>query len=88
VRREWSVYILKCRDGSLYTGVAKDVASRVRAHNRGKGSAYVRSRRPAEVAWKQSGFTQGGALAREARIKKLPRSRKLDGIGSGQSANL
>lgn len=74
--REWSVYIVRCRDGSLYTGVAKDVDARVARHNSGKGAAYTRTRRPVELSYREEGFTRSGALVREAQIKRLPRERK------------
>ena len=73
---EWGVYVLRCGDGTLYTGIAKDVASRVRRHNEGKGAAYTRSRRPVELLHQQGPFTRSQALIREAWIKRLPRARK------------
>ncbi|MBI4346317.1 MAG: GIY-YIG nuclease family protein [Elusimicrobia bacterium] len=76
LRRDWTVYMLTCRDGSLYTGVAKDVDARVEVHNSGRGAAYTRSRRPVKVCWKKHGFTRSEALSREAAIKRLPRSQK------------
>lgn len=73
---DWSVYILRCSDGTYYTGIAKDVEGRLAKHNAGKGSAYVRTRRPAEVIHRESPFTRAEALVREARIKALPRGGK------------
>lgn len=74
--REWSVYIARCADGSLYTGVAKDARERLRLHNAGKGAAYTRSRRPIELVYLRRGFTRSGALVREAGIKALSRMQK------------
>lgn len=74
---DWSVYIARCVDGSLYTGVAKDVAARMAAHNAGRGAAYTRSRRPVKVVYREDGLTRSAALSREAGIKSLDRPRKL-----------
>lgn len=67
----------RCLDGSLYTGIAKDVAARLEAHNDGRGAAYTRSRRPVSLAYVEMGFTRSDALSREAQIKRLPRPLKL-----------
>lgn len=75
-RRGWSVYIVRCSDGSFYTGVAKDLERRLAAHNSGRGAAYTRSRRPVELIWCAAGYTRGRALSREARIKSLSRPEK------------
>lgn len=79
----WSVYILRCRDGSLYTGIAKDVLARVRHHNKGKGGAYTRTRLPVKLLYQQENLTHSEALVREAQIKAMPRSRKEEIILSG-----
>lgn len=70
--RDWAVYIVRCNDGSLYTGVAKDVASRIAKHNSGKGAAYTRAHRPVVLRYRELGFTHSQALVREAEIKRLP----------------
>jgi putative endonuclease len=74
---EWSVYVARCADGSLYTGIAKDVRARLAAHNAGRGAAYTRPRRPLKLVHREDGFTHGKALSREARIKSLARAEKL-----------
>jgi putative endonuclease len=74
--KDWSVYIARCADGSLYTGIAKDVAARLKQHNDGRGAAYTRARRPVVLAYIERGMTRSEALAREARIKSLPRAEK------------
>ena len=74
---DWHVYIVECRDGSLYTGVAKDVAARVATHNAGRGAKYTRARRPVRLVHAESGYDRGGALSREWAIKRLPRGDKL-----------
>jgi predicted GIY-YIG superfamily endonuclease len=74
--KDWSVYILRCRDGSLYTGIAKDVLGRVRQHGQGRGATYTRTRLPVELLYEQEKLTHSEALIREAKIKALPRSKK------------
>ncbi len=74
---DWSVYIARCADGSLYTGIAKDVKARLAAHNAGRGAAYTRPRRPVRLVYREDGLTRSAALSREAGIKSLDRSRKL-----------
>ena len=71
-----NVYIVRCADGSLYTGIAKDVAKRIAQHNAGKGSKYCRSRRPVELVYVESCASVSLALRRELEIKALPRSAK------------
>ena len=74
--KDWTVYILRCRDGSLYTGIAKDVQARVKQHSEGRGAAYTRTRLPVELLYQQEGLTHSKALIREAQIKAMPRSKK------------
>jgi len=74
--REWTVYILRCGDGSLYTGIAKDVAARVKQHGEGRGATYTRTRLPVKLIYQQEGLTHSKALIREAQIKAMPRSKK------------
>ncbi len=74
--KDWGVYIVCCSDGSLYTGVAKDVGARLKKHNLGKGAAYTRSRRPVRKVYEESGMTRSEALVREAGIKALSRAKK------------
>ncbi len=73
---EWTVYILRCGDGSLYTGIAKDVRARVKQHSEGRGAAYTRTRLPVELLYQQEGLTRSEALIREAQIKAMSRSKK------------
>lgn len=71
------VYLLRCRDDSLYAGAAKDLAARVLEHRRGKASRYTRSRLPVELAWSRRVATWSRALREERRIKRLTRREKL-----------
>lgn len=73
----WHVYIAQCSDGSLYTGIAKDVQKRIRQHNSGRGAKYTRSRRPVVLKAHWSTPSQSDALREEYRIKRLSRFEKL-----------
>lgn len=75
------VYILRCADGTLYTGSTDDVDRRAAAHNRGKGAKYTRGRGPVEVVYREECPDKSAALRREAAIKRLRRSEKLRLIG-------
>ncbi|HYK11310.1 MAG TPA: GIY-YIG nuclease family protein [Gemmatimonadales bacterium] len=75
--REWLVYVLRCRDGSLYTGVTNDLDRRLASHRAGTGSAYVRTRLPIRVVYRERQPDRSAALRREAAIKKLTRQDKL-----------
>ncbi len=79
---DWFVYILKCSDGTLYTGCTVDVAKRLNAHNEGKGAKYTAGRRPVEVLYFEEAAGRSAALIREAKIKKLSRQKKLELAGS------
>ncbi|MBI4056719.1 MAG: GIY-YIG nuclease family protein [Elusimicrobia bacterium] len=75
-KREWSVYILRCGDGTLYAGIAKNVQARLKQHNNGKGAAYTRTHLPVELVYEKNGLTRSKALIREAQIKRMPRDKK------------
>lgn len=80
--KEWSVYIVKCSDGSLYTGISTDVEARVMRHNSGKGAAYTRSRKPVVLVWSEIGLDESAARKREAEIKGWTRQVKMVFINS------
>ena len=71
------VYILRCSDGTLYTGWTNDLEKRLAAHNAGTASKYTRSKRPVEMLWHETCSGKTEALRREAEIKKFSRSEKL-----------
>lgn len=73
---DWHVYILRCADDSLYTGVATDIEARVARHNAGKGAKYTRGRRPVVLVYREAAGNRGAALRREHAIKRLPRAAK------------
>jgi putative endonuclease len=71
------VYLVECADGTLYAGWTVDLQRRVKAHNRGKGARYTRSRRPVRLVYWEPCDSQGAALRREAALRRLNRSQKL-----------
>jgi predicted GIY-YIG superfamily endonuclease len=73
----WFVYMVRCADGSLYAGIAKDVIRRCQQHNAGTASRYTRSRLPVELVYQQSLASRSLALKREAAIKAISRREKL-----------
>ena len=77
LEERWFVYVVRCDDDSLYTGIAKnDVARRIAEHNRGTASKYTRSRLPVSLVYQESQWTRGRALRREVEIKALSRASK------------
>jgi putative endonuclease len=75
--RPWFVYLLRCSNGCLYTGITTDVEERLRVHNAGKGSAYVRAHRPARLVGFIAAGSRSAASILEYQIKSLSRARKL-----------
>ncbi|XKT75084.1 MAG: GIY-YIG nuclease family protein [Patescibacteria group bacterium UBA2103] len=74
----YTLYILKCKDNTLYTGYTTDIERRVFEHNEGKlGAKYTKARRPVEVIYTESFKEKGEAMRREIEIKKLTRKEKL-----------
>lgn len=78
----WHLYILKCRNNALYTGITTDVDRRFREHAAGRGGKFTRSFPPEKILFTESHPSKGKALAREALIKKLPRRKKLELISN------
>ncbi len=76
-RSAWRVYILRCRDGSLYTGTTNDLGRLVERHAVGRGARYTRSRLPVALAYEGHARDRGAALRREAALKALTRAEKL-----------
>lgn len=73
----WTVYMLRCGDGSLYTGCTNDLPRRVEAHQSGRGAKYTRSRPPVALVYREEAEDKSAALRREAAIKRLDRREKL-----------
>ena len=72
----WYLYILRCKDNTLYTGITTDVEKRLEAHRSGKGAKYTRGRAPLELVYRESCGSHSDALKREAEIKKFSRQAK------------
>ena len=78
----WWVYILRCADDSLYTGITTDKERRLKQHNAGKAAKYTRVRTPVEMVYSESAENRSEATKREMAIKKLTRQQKLKLISS------
>jgi predicted GIY-YIG superfamily endonuclease len=72
----WIVYLLSCRDGSLYTGITNDLPKRLKAHTAGRASKYTRSRLPVQLVYSEPQRSKSAALKREVAIKRLRRPEK------------
>ena len=77
MEKNWKVYMLRCGDGSLYTGISTDVNRRLEAHRSGKGAKYTRGRSPLELVYVEECLDKSAALKRELEIKALSREEKL-----------
>lgn len=73
---DWFVYIVRCADGTLYTGSTTDPAARTAAHNAGRGAKYTASRRPVRLVYTEDCPSRSAALSREAAVKRLSRRDK------------
>ena len=76
MEKQWVVYILECRDGTLYTGITDRLEHRIKAHNEGKGAKYTRGRGPVQLRWYELCEDHAQALRREFQLKRLSRSEK------------
>ncbi len=83
--KQATVYMLRCADGTLYTGWTYDLAKRVAAHNNGTGAKYTRARRPVTLVYAETAADKPAALRRERAIKRLCRDAKLALIASKES---
>lgn len=84
-KTKWWVYILHCRDGTLYAGITTDPIRRLEQHNAGTASKYTRARRPVTMVYRESAKLHGDALRRELAIKKLSRAAKDALVAKQQS---
>ncbi len=75
-RRAWHVYLVRCADGTLYTGITTDLDHRMEAHNAGKGAKYTRARLPVRLVWTEAAKNEGAARRREYEVRTLPRREK------------
>ena len=74
---DWTVYMLRCADDTLYTGIARDAEARLAAHNAGRGAKYTRARRPVSIVYREPADDRSSASKREWAIKQLARRQKL-----------
>ncbi len=74
---QWFLYILRCGDGTLYTGITDDVPGRLEAHRTGKGAKYTRGRGPLELCYQEACGSKSQALKREIAVKRLKKEAKL-----------
>lgn len=74
--KKWFVYILRCSDNSLYTGITINLNERLKDHNSGKGAKYTRSRLPVVYVWSESVKNESKARKREAELKNWPKTKK------------
>jgi len=77
MKKNWAVYILECRDGTLYTGVTNDIGRRMAMHAEGRGAKYVRARGFCRLLYVEPAQNKSAAMVREAEIKKLKRDQKF-----------
>ncbi len=79
----WSVYLIRCGDGTFYTGIAVDVQRRFQRHCAGRGARYTRGRGPLQLCWWTGPLTHGEALQEERRIKRMDHARKAALVDGG-----
>lgn len=82
MEKEWVLYMLRCRDGSLYTGITNNLEKRLEAHRSGKGAKYTRGRGPLELVYTEKCEDHSAALKREVEIKSLVKAEKENVISS------
>ena len=85
-RKNWSVYIVECKDKRLYTGITDNLERRIKQHNRGRGCRFTKFRLPVKLVFREKSVSKGLALKREAEIKGWTRKRKLELISSKSKA--
>jgi len=87
MENQWLLYILECRDGTLYTGITDNLPRRLAAHQAGKGAKYTRGRGPVTVRYVERYTDKSQALKREFCVKQMPRAVKIE-LCAGMSADL
>ena len=78
--KTWVVYILRCCDGSLYTGITNNIEKRLAAHHQGKAAKYTRSRRPVELLVTGTAMERSAAMRLEIKIKRQPKDKKVSAL--------
>src|SRR4030067_3637386 len=89
-KSSWFVYMVKCKDGSIYTGISNDVEDRIKEHNSGQGGKYTASKRPVRLIFQEEQTDKSSTLKREKQIKNWGRVKKeaLSRLGSARSDSL
>ena len=82
--KSWFLYIVRCKDDKLYTGISNDVDKRVEAHNKGKGCRYTKYRCPVELVYQEECGTKSSATKREFKVKTFTKQKKLSLINNNQ----
>lgn len=77
ITKKYYAYMLRCADGTLYSGYTDDLEKRIAAHNSGTGAKYTRGRRPVALVYSEEYFSKAAAMSREYRLKHLTRRQKL-----------
>lgn len=77
IKEKWHLYLVKCSDKSIYTGIAKNVHARIEKHNQGKGARYTSTRRPVKLIYSEQHDDRISAMKRELKIKRWPKEKKL-----------
>lgn len=83
--KKWTVYILRCKDKTLYTGITTNISDRIKAHNSGKGAKYTKGRGPVKLVWKKIVKNESAARKMEYKIKSLSREKKVILVASNNS---
>ena len=81
----WFLYIVQCRDETLYTGITTDISRRLKEHNAKKGAFYTQNKTPVTLVYQEVALNQSRALKREAAIKRLTRAEKIEFIRTGSA---
>lgn len=81
--QDWYLYLVRCKDGTLYTGITTDIARRFAEHQNGKGSKYLRGRGPLALVFQRKIESKKLALVAENKVKKLPKMKKEELIKDG-----
>ena len=76
--KTWYLYIVECRDGTLYTGITDDISRRIERHNSGKGAKYTRSRSPVQLRYQEECGSRSDASKREYEVHHMTRQEKLE----------
>lgn len=76
-KKDWLVYVLRCADGSYYTGCTNNLTQRIRSHNNQNGAKYTRGRTPVKVVYCEKNLSHSKALQREYEIKQMSREEKI-----------